>query len=367
MIDSEEGNNMQEENQSEREPAVRQALAALHQVFEKIRKWPNPTGLITYEARPTDIVVTTFPKAGTTLIQYLAYQVVVATGGAPKCDPNGTDFQDLNDVAPWVDYLPQMSTSPCESSPRLFKSHSPYTVFLAAGCTTQKHIVVIRNPVDYPSSWLDFLFDDLSDSSVSNEVVREEVFHAYLRHGLLCLPLPRNDNSRDVTSEMKKKEVQPRRSYLRAPSRSWFSHAKSWIHDAPPFPATFVLFYEDIVEDLANTARRIATYIGRSLSDEQVTQIVSRCDREKMAADRRFHCISEARCFGIGSVEKAKPLRNNGFKKFSFREEEMRELRSKMQQTFSVDTYDEFKANVIKEQNCYITKFHSRNASFAVT
>lgn len=106
----------------------------------------------------------------------------------------------MNDVGPWFEHLPQMSGSPCESFPRLFKSHSPYTVFPAA--YQKRHIVVICGSSTTISGGWTTCLNVFSDSGGFNEVMPKEVFHVYLRHGFVCCSLPRPDNSWGVTSKI---------------------------------------------------------------------------------------------------------------------------------------------------------------------
>eukprot|EP00931_Biecheleriopsis_adriatica_P073964 TRINITY_DN48159_c0_g1_i1.p1 TRINITY_DN48159_c0_g1~~TRINITY_DN48159_c0_g1_i1.p1 ORF type:complete len:388 (-),score=51.57 TRINITY_DN48159_c0_g1_i1:81-1244(-) len=100
-----------------------------------------------FQPLPEDVIITTIPKTGTTLLQQVTQQL--RTGG----DMN---FIDIYDVQPWIHMHPAYR-GPAENveqraKPRVFKNHNRLSEFMGG-----KHIVVLRDPVDILASWHSFL------------------------------------------------------------------------------------------------------------------------------------------------------------------------------------------------------------------
>ena len=325
-----------------REEAKAKGKELVDRLIDRPKKFPPPTGFAAYEARDTDVVVTTFPKSGTTLTQQLTYQVVIATGGAGEKDPDGLTFEDLCEVAPWVDFGPDLGFVDYESNPRVYKSHATPMLFKD---TIQKHVVVIRNPIAYPPSALDFLFEEWAEEKVEDVKVLEEVFHQFLAIRLLGLgdgfgfPF---DND-DVAHKDEKKEGE------KLPVGPWFLHSKSWVDSMRD--NTLFMFYEDIVKDMAGAAKQIAKFIGRELDEAGVKQVLERTDRGYMSRDPKFKCTMENIALGFGAnAWKAKPKTDGGFKRFKVFPEEQEEINKRFKQEFGVDDFEGFKQMVYQKQ-----------------
>lgn len=317
------------------------ALSILNHMFIRMSKWPMDTDLHTYTPLPTDVIVSTFPKSGTTLIQYLAYQTLVAANQIPL-----TAFQEINQVAPWVDWYQQMETPLSKHHPRIFKSHSPRHAFIDAGKTIQKHIVVIRDPLSLPYSWLDFLYEPLTsdyhDTSVDlNDVnIKQDVFYLYSRHRLLTLPL-----NPESTKQFSEDDLLTHTSKY-----GWFSHSKEWL--LPTIPSnSLILFYEDIVKDLEQTVKRVAHFMDVQITAQGIKFAAEKCTREAMAGDPRFDCHSEARLFGYRyGVSKARHDRLDGFKVVKMDQSIVDAVNQKMNDVFGVSNYNDFKQMINQRQ-----------------
>lgn len=316
-----------------KEQVAANAQKVWHHILSRISKFPTPTGLQTYSEKQTDIVITTYPKSGTTLVQYLAYQVLVQTGTIPEAD-----FVEINEVAPWVDWWEQMGTPLPTSSPRLLKSHSPKSVFDDAGKHVQKHVVVIRNPLDFPSSYLDFVFDAFTDDfadkrTVNDNAVKRHVFDLVARVRLL------DENIAD-----KAKDSHSLKS-------GWFTHTYEWTQPKL-FRNVLVLFYEDIVKDLTGTAKKIARFAGVEITEEQACKVAKQCSRDKMANDSRFECHSEAKVFMFQSgVRKSMGPRTSGFKAFKMSDEIRETVNQRFEKFFGVDDYVQFREKINQIQS----------------
>ena len=296
------------------------------------RRYPRAIGLEEYEPLPSDIVITTFPKSGTTLTQQLTYQVVVATGGASSVDPDGLNYSDICAVVPYVDYGSAHGFPPFDSSPRLFKSHAVPSMFKT---TIQRHIVVFRDIASYPSSCLDFLFDSTADEDVTDNRIKELVFHKFVQVRLLGVPYKQDDPGFGFPFE--KDAVIPKTEKGKLPLGSWFLHAKAWVEALRP--GVLVLFYEEMVKDMVTTAHKVARFIGRELSNQGLQTVLERCSREYMAGDEKFMSQLEGKVVDLSGLCKAKPAARDGFKKFKISDDDTRGVNARFQQEFDVPDY----------------------------
>lgn len=135
---------------SERELAALdpQLAAAVRAMRDKIGRIPvhYPPLVTSYSVsrskawrpRPSDVIVLTFHKTGTTWLQQIAHQL--RTGG-------DTGFQEVGEIEPWIDFawaMDQDLDAEQVANPRLFKSHARLSA-VQEGC---KYLVAIRDPVD---------------------------------------------------------------------------------------------------------------------------------------------------------------------------------------------------------------------------
>eukprot|EP00977_Amphora_coffeiformis_P016536 scaffold5141_cov169-Amphora_coffeaeformis.AAC.3 len=103
-----------------------------------------------FKVRPTDIVVATFPKTGTTLVCWICH--LLRTDGEPDLD----SIETLYEVVPWptlswdIGYDPNVDGS--QFVPRVFKSHLRMAS-IYRGC---KYIVTVRDPAKTALSFYNF-------------------------------------------------------------------------------------------------------------------------------------------------------------------------------------------------------------------
>lgn len=317
------------------DPYRKEAARLLDAITTRQAAWPKPTGLNLYKPRLSDVIISTYPKAGTTLLQNMAYQIAVATGGAPSNDPDGTHFKDITVAVPWIEYGPEFGAVENDTTPRLFKTHGRANIF---DLEKASYIYCIRNPESYPASWMDFLFDVLVEEEVTDEAVREASFHLFARRRLLGLF--DHDPSPLSSDGTWKDSIKP---------GPWFTHVNEWIDT--PRPNVLILFYEDIVKDLRKTALCVAKFMNRSLSNEALKTVVHRCDRRTMAGDQRFNVGVEGVAFKFSpNAEKAKPEGRQGFKRFKIKDEDKAIVSKMMEVTFGVDSYAKLKSIILQRQ-----------------
>lgn len=336
------GKQVETDDEEKRSDEVAQRVAT--RILTGPKRFPKAEGLAVYEPLPTDVIVTTYPKSGTTLTQQLAYQIVVAAGGASPSDPSGMDFDDICRVVPIVEFGPAHGFAPFDTTPRLFKSHFPANLFTTK---VQRHLVVIRDPAAFTASYLDFVFDVWAGEPVPDTRTREKIFHIFCRERVLRaserymgFPYEKEIDLNSVNSK--------RDSSTHLPVPAWFLHAGSWLQALRN--GVYIMFYEDIIADMHAAVLDIARFIGVQVSEQGIKQVIERCDREYMAKDDKFMCHLEAVCFNFGDSRKAKSNSRDGFKQFKLDDEEREWLRKLFRQQFGVDSYSEFRQLVKDKQ-----------------
>lgn len=271
-------------------------------------------GLGSFERRPTDVIVTCYPKSGSTLIQQMCYQIVVASGGSSPLDPTGLEFTELVDVTPWIEVMDVLQLQPFESSPRILKSHMSISSFQPLAC---KHIVCVRNPLEVPASLLNFLFDAVVGDELVSEEVRAECVNVVMENFILGLP----PGSRDALP-------------------IWHSQLKEALHSQRD--DVLVLFYENVVQDLDGTVAKVANFMGCKLSETGTATVLSRCKRNYMAVDPKFKGIKEANVFQMKAVPNfTRPKNFIGFKKYQIRNDLKQRLEETNLLAFGLQTYQE--------------------------
>lgn len=279
----------------------------------------------------TDTIITTFPKSGTTLLQQLAYQIVVHTGGAPQDDPDGLSFADISERVPWLHFAPpRVVANACAnpSNPRLFKTHATVASF---DVDAQRHIVVLRHPHSVMRSLLDFHWQLFAHALLrgADTRTRELVFQDTVARALL-------GTGRASGGPLMAEQDAP-------PMGTWVQHTHGWLQHAAK-PNVLVLFYEDVTRDIEATARRVAQFLGCQLSEDGVRAVAARCSRQYMAADDRFKSLCDAEVLNIEARgSKVNMPGSGGFAQCSLNEDEDRALTGLMQTHFGVDNYEQLK------------------------
>ena len=101
----------------------------------------------TFRLRPTDVVVLSFPKTGTTWTQNCCEQLRTRAGGY--------DFDDITIRQPWIEFahdLGQDLDNDQVAPPRIFKSHQLLSAVNPGG----KYLCIVRDPEATLMSWFAF-------------------------------------------------------------------------------------------------------------------------------------------------------------------------------------------------------------------
>nr|XP_056719795.1 sulfotransferase 1C2-like [Euleptes europaea] len=203
-----------------------------------------------FAARPDDLLICTYPKAGTTWIQEIVD--MLQQGGDPKKCARAPTQKRM----PFIDlFLPKPMTSGLEDaevmpSPRTIKTHLPVQLlppsFWEQDC---KVIYVARNA---------------KDNSVS-------YFHFHRMNQIMSDP----GNWDQFLEDFLVGKV----SY-----GSWFDHVRGWWEAKDRHPILY-LFYEDMKEDPAREIQKVARFLGIELKEPVLKRIVQHTAFESMKAN----------------------------------------------------------------------------------
>jgi len=192
-----------------------------------------------FKARPTDVIIASTPKSGTTWVQQILHQMRTQGSGG---------FDNINDVIAWLD-TPNVDDSAERllaqydrmSDPRIFKTHCVYET--TPGVKVARIIVVSRDPRDCcVSRYYHTLNTRQSDIS----------FDQYFNRWMKVL--------------------------------EWFRHVVSWW---PHRAETNLLWlrYEQMLDDLPGHVVRIAEFLGWQLSRAEQLEVLKRSSFEWMKAN----------------------------------------------------------------------------------
>ena len=171
---------------------------------------------LNFQLQPTDILIATYPKAGTTLMQQIVHGL--RTGG-------DMDFDEITEVVPWLELAHDLGLdldAPQRAEPRAFKTHFDWNEAPKGGRT----IYVVRDPADSLVSFFHFFSGWVFQAG---SVSIEDFALGYVLHG--------------------------------SRSGRYWEHLASWWPRRLD-PDTLWLCFEDIVADLPAATARVARFLG---------------------------------------------------------------------------------------------------------
>jgi hypothetical protein len=195
-----------------------------------------------WQPRPDDVFVATYPRSGTTWMQFLLHLLV-----RPE-----VEFRHINDACPWVERsLAIGSVEPRAlarlPSPRIFKTHLLRQWLPAQG----RFVVIVRDPADVAVSYY-------------------ELYRAYLGFG-------------GSLDEFLERFVAGRVQY-----GSWWAHVRSWERHAGDHDV-LLLRYEALRADPAEQLRRVAAFAGLPDDPARIAAAVEGASLSRMKAlEERF-------------------------------------------------------------------------------
>lgn len=197
-----------------------------------------------------DIFISSYPRSGTTWMQFLVY--LLATDGS-------MDFQHISQVTPWWERALAWGNATADDfarrpGPRIFKSHLPYAWLPRRG----RCIYMVRNGRDVAVSY----------------------YHLYCSHlgfqGSFSLFFQR---------------------FLRGELQygSWFKHVAGWKRQRDN-PRVLILAYEDLQRALPDCLGTLSAFLGLRPSDAKCADVLSRGSFAFMKAhEDKFDHIGELR------------------------------------------------------------------------
>ena len=227
-------------------------------------KWGQPDGthdprvLAHFQALESDVLITTAPKAGTTWMQQILYQM--RSGG-------NTDFDNIDSVVPWLErprrdkswrqVLDDYDTLP---RPRLFKTHC--TAEQTPGIGTARIILTVRDPRDCCVSFY---------------------------HHLINM----TDSARDMTGHQRPASFAAHvETWLKF--AAWFRNVKSW-WPYRDHEKVLLFRYEDLKRDPGAGVDRIAAFLDWVVTPEHKAKVLKYSSFDWMKAhDNKFSGQTES-------------------------------------------------------------------------
>ena len=204
-----------------------QIIAAAHEQYEAAPLRPLPT----------DVVISSYAKGGTTLLQQMLH--TLRTRG-------DMDFDDISRVVPWIEMSPLLGidlNAPQRASPRGFKSHLSFDSVPKGA----RYVVSLRDPKDSVVAMYHFMVGFLIEPGA---VSLEQFFEAWAHGG--------------------------------GPGgEGYWRHLKSWwaVRNSPD---VLLVSYNDLINDRARSVQRVADFAGIPLDDALLELTLERTSRAYM-------------------------------------------------------------------------------------
>ena len=212
----------------------------------------DPYVLANFQPRPTDVLITTPPKAGTTWMQQILHQL--RTGGDDS-------FSSIDDVVPWLEitrtgksWQQVLQYFETLAEPRIFKTHC--TAEQTPGIGTASIILSSRDPRDCCVSFYHHIMNMTDEAHAQADMPRPVSFEKHVEQWL---------------------------EYA-----AWYRNVKSWW----PYyghPKVLWLRYQNMKSDLSRTVDSIVDFLQWKVSAEQKNAVLEYSSFEWMKAhDEKF-------------------------------------------------------------------------------
>lgn len=193
-----------------------------------------------FTARPDDILIATYPKAGTTWVSFIIDLLYF-----DQTCPDRKESVPLSQRVPFLDIAVPNQPSGTELAdqlkifPRLIKSHLPVQFVPESFWKNNCRIVyVARNAKDSAVSYYHFTRMNYAQPDPGD-------WGAYLKNFM---------NGKVVFG-------------------SWYDHVNSWWKKKKTYPNIHFMFYEDLIEDPSREIRKLCDFLDLSRSSEEIEKV----------------------------------------------------------------------------------------------
>jgi hypothetical protein len=187
---------------------------------------------------PTDVLISTYPKCGTTWMQQIVHGL--RTRGS-------MDFEEISMVVPWIETAPILGidlAAPQVARPRAFKTHLSWNLLPKGG----RNIYLVREPGDALVSFYHFMKGVIFEGeAIDLDTFAVELFLAGSASG-----------------------------------RYW-EHVRSW-WDVRDRDDVLILCFEDMKQELRATVERVAAFIGMAADADLIDLVTRQASFEFMRA-----------------------------------------------------------------------------------
>ena len=197
----------------------------------------EPALLAGFKPRPSDVLITTPPKAGTTWMQQILHQMRTKGDDA---------FSNIFEVVPWLEFPrhglvveEQLAAYERIPEPRIFKTHCTYSQ--TPGVDTVRIVLSSRDPRDCCISFYHHLQGLTDEVKAQRNIPHTDDFDAFFERWL---------------------------SFA-----AWFRNIQSWW----PYkdqPNVLWLRYEEMKADLPGAVDRLSRFLGWPLDEAQKAKVV---------------------------------------------------------------------------------------------
>lgn len=218
-----------------------QRPTTLSEIFERLARFDQAANLhyaLTFQPKPTDVIIASYRKSGTTWLQQILHGL--RTRGSMA-------FDEITEVIPFLEIALLMGVTldvPQVAEPRIFKSHLSWYSIPKGG----RYIVSIRDPKDVFISYYHFWEG------------------AYFEPGAISL-------------------TEFVHGLLRWQGRKYWEHLISWWehrHDAN----VLILSFEEMKRDLSHAVRKIARFVGYEADEALLKLVIQQASLEFMLAHK---------------------------------------------------------------------------------
>jgi hypothetical protein len=187
----------------------------------------------------SDVFIVEFPKSGITFLSFLLSNLAVRVNKIPLQPTYFNLEQFVIDIHQTTGLTPRSIINP-----RFIKSHHHHTNAF------KQVIYVVRNPVDVLVSYFNY--------TNTVKIIYFDSFSTFIRH-----------ENRGI--------------------KAWINHTQSWLNRKAYHQKIYVVKYEDLVQNPAETLTDLGNMLGYSFSEEDVLESIQASSMENMRESEELY------------------------------------------------------------------------------